>query len=605
MANRDIFSKHLPNIKLATRFDADGNEIQVERREDQEQNAKEQEIFDILVAAGYFRARIKGLSAFDKIVGGMTWCIESCDFDVNVDLLFHENLTIGQKIALTEKIVTVLPKMKCPYLIEPHQIQGLDFISIYPVIQWLVKRSVENRTEKAERLKNFAVNQFHNYLQFKVDKENCEKVKNAYENVKKIQEIYSPKRQYKRKEAGNEDEKTRVRITLLEYGNKGAAFNFGSPMIVKNPSLKSSDDSSGGGELDDELILEKEIDVEQLLKNLYVAKEDDTPLQLALTDSERTTIKKHYADLKHEMEIDTKQLSEQSQIKALETTKAALEKKLLRVRVENDELEEERRKVQKRIDDQMDMEEKLKIEIKEFEKSEAKSDKKVLDRIYQLVNENEELKKEEVKYKEHCRQELARLQQEIKETEELSSENGFVDSKEVLDNEKEKLQHLRLQLAKKNRAIMSIQRQLDNIPDRTELAQYQRRFLELYNQVSAKHRETKQFYTLYNTLDDTKLYLEKELSLLNSIYENYNEGMTNQQSRDQFIKQFETIVDGVKQTQAKVKKKCDDEKAKRDSLNAQLMCLIEQQRKYAGAVKQLTKECQKNEALLLHLKSIQ
>lgn len=65
---------------------------------DEEQNTKEQEIFDILVAAGYFRARIKGLSAFDKIVGGMTWCIVSCDYDVDVDLLFHENLTIGQKM---------------------------------------------------------------------------------------------------------------------------------------------------------------------------------------------------------------------------------------------------------------------------------------------------------------------------------------------------------------------------------------------------------------------------------------------------------------------------------------------------------------------------
>lgn len=70
----------------------------MERRVDEEQNTKEQEIFDILVAAGYFRARIKGLSAFDKIVGGMTWCIVSCDYDVDVDLLFHENLTIGQKM---------------------------------------------------------------------------------------------------------------------------------------------------------------------------------------------------------------------------------------------------------------------------------------------------------------------------------------------------------------------------------------------------------------------------------------------------------------------------------------------------------------------------
>lgn len=41
--------------------------------------------------------------------------------------------------------------------------------------------------------------------------------------------------------------------------------------------------------------------------------------------------------------------------------------------------------------------------------------------------------------------------------------------------------------------------------------------------VSAKHRETKQYFTLYNTLNDTKQYLTKELSLLNSIYENYTE----------------------------------------------------------------------------------
>ena len=37
--------------------------------------------------------------------------------------------------ALTEKIVAVLPRMKCPHRLEPHQIQGLDFIHIYPVIQ--------------------------------------------------------------------------------------------------------------------------------------------------------------------------------------------------------------------------------------------------------------------------------------------------------------------------------------------------------------------------------------------------------------------------------------------------------------------------------------
>lgn len=33
-----------------------------------------------------------------QVIGGMTWCIESCNFDVDIDLLFRENLTIGQKM---------------------------------------------------------------------------------------------------------------------------------------------------------------------------------------------------------------------------------------------------------------------------------------------------------------------------------------------------------------------------------------------------------------------------------------------------------------------------------------------------------------------------
>lgn len=37
-------------------------------REDEEQERKFQEIIELLLAAGYFRARIKGLSPFDKVI---------------------------------------------------------------------------------------------------------------------------------------------------------------------------------------------------------------------------------------------------------------------------------------------------------------------------------------------------------------------------------------------------------------------------------------------------------------------------------------------------------------------------------------------------------
>lgn len=43
---------------------------------------------------------------------------------------------------------------------------------------------------------------------------------NSSQFVQQILNLDAPKRQYKRKEAGPDDEKTRVRITLLEYGNK-------------------------------------------------------------------------------------------------------------------------------------------------------------------------------------------------------------------------------------------------------------------------------------------------------------------------------------------------------------------------------------------------
>ena len=40
---------------------------QFDVREDEEQNVKLGQTIDLLLAAGYFRARIKGLSPFDKV----------------------------------------------------------------------------------------------------------------------------------------------------------------------------------------------------------------------------------------------------------------------------------------------------------------------------------------------------------------------------------------------------------------------------------------------------------------------------------------------------------------------------------------------------------
>lgn len=47
------------------------SDLQYDVREDEEQNVKLKESIDLLLAAGYFRARIKGLTPFDKV--GVAW----------------------------------------------------------------------------------------------------------------------------------------------------------------------------------------------------------------------------------------------------------------------------------------------------------------------------------------------------------------------------------------------------------------------------------------------------------------------------------------------------------------------------------------------------
>lgn len=80
--------------------------------------------------------------------------------------------------------------------------------------------------------------------------------------------------------------------------------------------------------------------------------------------------------------------------------------------------------------------------------------------------------------------------------------------------------------------------------------------------------------------------------------------MLNLHAKDQFVKQLEDIVDGVKQMKNKVKLKCEEEKIKRDVLNAQLLQLVEQQRKYVAIMKQFIKECERNENLMREWKNL-
>ena len=95
-----------------------------------------------------------------QVIGGLAWSITASNVDVEVDLLYDEDASLGQKLRLSEAIERALRRMGCPAPLLAHQIQGLDYPALFPVVQWLVKRVLATREEFGDRLRSFALHSF-------------------------------------------------------------------------------------------------------------------------------------------------------------------------------------------------------------------------------------------------------------------------------------------------------------------------------------------------------------------------------------------------------------------------------------------------------------
>ncbi|XP_045766626.1 coiled-coil domain-containing protein 93 [Maniola jurtina] len=576
---KNIFTRSKPLMNIYSGVDQEGKEVEV--REDAEQLVKWHEISDALVAAGYYRAQLQGLSSFDKIVGGITWCIELCDIDVDISLLFEENLTIGKKIALTEKIVKILPSMKCPYIIEPHQIQGLDFINIFPLIQWLIKYSSEFREAKEDELRKFAVMQYEKDHIFESDRASYIQNEKLLRNLVIVQNLYKPCRVRKRKGAFPTNELEQVNGVLSEYDQRML-------MHVSNHKDKEKQDEG----LDFLYDYEKSLaDPSDMTTETDMFSEDKENKDIANT-------KIHYAVLHSELTGDVPKELEQKEKNKYSQDIERLTKIIETMEMDIDVV---RKDHEARMDSAKaqyaDIINSLQTITKKLMKTDDYSDKNVKD-IYKSLKElakerNELLKLIEHREKEHRK--LEELLRTAKEPDMVVEEQPLTpeELKEFQDREKKLKDYIsgvRVELGHLNRQVLRYSVAIDEVPGTAELLQYEKRFVELYNQVASKHKETKQYYIFYNTLYEVKLYTSKELSLLNSILDNYDEVMSSARKREEFMVQFESIVEWVNQTVKKVEQKYKHEKEQKAALHAEYSRLMDVQRQYAAALKKLAEE---------------
>ncbi|CAF1475219.1 unnamed protein product [Adineta steineri] len=561
-------------------------------REDPEQKAKCDETMELLLAAGYFRVRIKGLSDFDKVVGGLAWSIQACNFAVDIDVLYQENTILGQKIALTERIVLVLSRMKCPHSIEPFQIQGGDFIHIFPVIQWLVKRVFERRAEIGDFNRAYTLNQYNKRFGELTDEIKSTSVK---ENVEDIRARHQPKRRFrcldkKKKRFNNADERRkRIHSTLVEFGQMHQLL-----------------DTSDGNE-------KPQQDVDALIKNMVNEKSKiTTQIVNSLVNQQQDALRGIIEDFeeKEKARLEEALLSESGQQQlALRTFKVQLNKQNERINTLQMNIEQTQNKKEQKKNSALEIKQQhdqLQEELEQIENQTKNVDPEALKRVQALVADYEAAKKEETELRAKYRKERDELEQENAKLEARLQASPDADSAE---NERmkqieeqyqlvsDRLQKQRLAMAKKVREISALSRRIDDIPSANELAQYRQAFFQLYNQSAVLYRQTKQNYTLYNTFTDMIDYMTKEIMLIESINEGYPQAILSANGKEHFLKQLEGIVESVKQNRTKTEKRQQGEKSKRDILNIQFQQLIEKARQYAKVLKDFQEAIRENEHL--------
>ncbi|KAF2286902.1 hypothetical protein GH714_035179 [Hevea brasiliensis] len=160
----------------------------------------------------------------------------------------------------------------------------------------------------------------------------------------------------------------------------------------------------------------------------------------------------------------------------------------------------------------------------------------------------------------------------------------------VLSDSLEKLNSAKKEQAAQLRAILSVKRQIDDIPTESELVQYERRFSELNAYIQEKHRQTRKYYATYNALLEIKELMLKETSLLNSISSQFQDAITSTDGRMKLIGSMEGIVNSSQRKLQKVQVGLQEEQKACDALKKGYAAAMAEQRRCYSLLKDFQME---------------
>jgi hypothetical protein len=410
----------------------------------------------------------------------------------------------------------------------------------------------------------------------------------------RLEKEYLPKRKFKSSIKHQKNIKSHAQSVLLEYGQENA----GRIQVNQEEEEKEKENEEEMKELKENLTKIGKFSTQNLSKIISQGSEE--------ISKEKEEYEKKSKKLKEEMTLNDKneekfrfkQISNQLK-KTIENQK----NEFLNLKKEYDSLNKKKLELKEELEKYEGHNEKVENKIQEFEK-EQEGEEDSIKELKNLVNLNESLKQQENEFKLNCSNQLNEFKKMIKEFELNESSEEFSKFKKMEETNEiyfEKLKKIKKLSSKKNREISLVQRKIDNIPTRTELNQYEKRFKELYEQIVLKLEETRKYYDIYNTESEIFDYMKKEMSLLTAINEGFEKTIgkksISKEYKNWLIDTSKKSVDAVNQSKSLVEKNFEKVSKKKDSTQEQYNQLVTNQRSYFSTLKEFQDECTKNEKL--------
>jgi hypothetical protein len=545
---------------------------------DPEQIEKMKQISELLTAAGYLRARIPNLSDLDKILGGITWALTSCFHEIEFE--FKDEMSLGEKVRVAEKIAKGLKNAGCPISINAIQIQGLDVKVIFNVIQWLVKFLHETRDERNLHTKKNALSFFNinNSTQHIIQEKKVNDQKKEFINKTKYN-LLSSGRQLRAISTKNSlmyNEELRIYFTLIEYGlKKDLKFQKDLIDLLKKKNLIQSKANKGientttnakkdlrqslndpltGQQLKEDVQRkddktkqisdtpdEKELDAlittstvgdleiitnpssfkieTSILEEIFNSNFDKVSLEIQKFEELEKNVgfDKYKFMIKEKERIKSAQENTLSQIKEYELEKANLQDKAKALDEVNNDIEKQVKQIEIEISNNTNQLQKL---LNKIEEKNYPSEK--LNQISDKVVQRENIKEEISKFKNFCKEEKIKLEEKLENTEKkkqkMNSEENVQAFDEIDTNYSIEVQNL---IAKKQ-----------SLFEENKIINLLTRKIQVYPSKLELIQYQKRFQELY---DQINLINEKNRELINEINSKEEVKRLLQQKQDTFL----------------------------------------------------------------------